>query len=273
MEEGRNGNTKTVIGTAMMFSLENGKIPILTTKKTAWKTCLKELLWFISGSTDAKLLSDQNVHIWDGNTTSEFLESRGLSHYTPGRQIGPLYSHQWRFWNAKYETDPNADYTGKGIDQLQKAIDMLKDPIQRNSRRIIVSAWNPEQLDEGVLPSCHSFFQFSVTEGNKLSCSLLARAQDVPLGEPFNICSYAFLTHLIAKHCDLIPHEFILFGGNCHIYEPHIEAMKEQITREPYEFPTVEILNKRDDINDYVLEDFKVTSYKHHPQIKMAMVA
>jgi thymidylate synthase len=273
MEEGRNGNTKTVIGTAMRFSLENGKIPILTTKKTAWKTCLKELLWFISGSTDAKLLSDQNVHIWDGNTTAEFLESRGLSHYTPGRQIGPLYSHQWRHWGAKYETDPDADYTGKGIDQLQKAIDMLKDPNQRNSRRIIVSAWNPEQLDEGVLPSCHSFFQFSVTEGNKLSCSLLARSQDVPLGEPFNICSYAFLTHLIAKHCDLIPHEFILFGGNCHIYEPHIEAMKEQIIREPYEFPTVEILNKRDDINDYVLEDFKVTGYKHHPQIKMAMVA
>ena len=273
MEEGRNGNTKAVIGTAMHFSLENGQIPILTTKKTAWKTCLKELLWFISGSTDAKLLSDQNVHIWDGNTTAEFLESRGLSHYTPGRQIGPLYSAQWRHWGAKYETDPDVDYTGKGIDQLQKAIDMLKDPNQRNSRRIIVSAWNVEQLDQGVLPPCHSFFQFSVTEGNKLSCSLLARSQDVPLGEPFNICSYAFLTHLIAKHCDLIPHEFILFGGNCHIYEPHIEAMKEQITREPYEFPTVEILNKRDDINDYVLADFKVTDYKHHPQIKMTMVA
>jgi thymidylate synthase len=273
MEEGRNGNVKTAIGTAMHFSLEDGKIPILTTKKTAWKTCLKELLWFISGSTDAKVLSDQNVHIWDGNTTAEFLESRGLSHYTPGRQIGPLYSHQWRFFNAKYETEPDADYTGKGIDQLQKAIDMLKDPKQRNSRRIIVSAWNPEQLDEGVLPPCHSFFQFSVTEGNKLSCSLLARAQDVPLGEPFNICSYAFLTHLIAKHCDLIPHEFILFGGNCHIYEPHIEAMKTQVMREPFEFPTVEILNKRDDINDYVLEDFKINDYRYHPPIKMAMVA
>ena len=273
MEEGRNGNTKSVFGAAMHFSLENGKIPILTTKKTAWKTCLKELLWFISGSTDAKILTDQNVHIWDGNTTSEFLASRGLSHYEPGRQIGPLYSHQWRHWGAEYETDPDADYTGKGIDQLQNAIDMLKDPSQRNSRRIIVSAWNPDQIDEGVLPSCHSFFQFSVKEGNKLSCSLLARSQDVPLGEPFNICSYAFLTHLIAKHCDLIPYEFILFGGNCHIYEPHIEAMKEQISREPYEFPTVEILNKRDNINDYVLEDFKVTDYKHHPPIKMAMVA
>jgi thymidylate synthase len=114
-EVGRNGNTRCVYGAAMHFSLENNIIPILTTKKTAWKTCLKELLWFISGSTDTKILTDQKVHIWDGNTTAEFLESRGLSHYTPGRQIGPLYSHQWRYWNAKYETDPNTDYTGKGI--------------------------------------------------------------------------------------------------------------------------------------------------------------
>ena len=273
MEDGRNGYVKTVIGTVQHYSLENGKIPILTTKKTAWKTCLKELLWFISGSTDIKILTDQNVHIWDGNTTPEFLESRGLSHYTPGRQIGPMYSHQWRYWNAKYDTDPEADYTGKGIDQLQKAIDILKDPKQRNSRRIIISAWNPEQLDEGVLPSCHSFFQFCVTEGNKLSCSLTARSQDIALGEPFNICSYAFLTHLIAKHCDLVPHEFILFGGNCHIYEPHVSSMQKQIDRIPYEFPTVEILNKRENINDYVLEDFKVIGYQSHPAIKMEMIA
>ena len=114
-EVGRNGNTRCVFGAAMHFSLENGKIPILTTKKTAWKTCLKELLWFIKGQTDNKILTDQNVHIWDGNTTPEFLESRGLSHYTPGRQIGPLYSHQWRFWNAKYENDPDADYTGPAL--------------------------------------------------------------------------------------------------------------------------------------------------------------
>ena len=272
-EVGRNGNTRCVYGAAMHFSLENNIIPILTTKKTAWKTCLKELLWFISGSTDTKILTDQKVHIWDGNTTAEFLESRGLSHYTPGRQIGPLYSHQWRYWNAKYETDPNTDYTGKGIDQLQNAIDMLKDPTQRTSRRIVISAWNPEQLDEGVLPSCHSFFQFNVVDGNKLSCSLTARSQDVFLGEPFNIASYAFLTHLIAKHCDLEPYEFILYGGNCHIYDDHFDQVKEQLTREPYPFPALEILNKRDNINDYVIDDFKLHDYQHHSVIRGFMRA
>ena len=272
-EEGRNGKTKSAIGAAMSFSLENGKIPILTTKKTAWKTCLKELLWFISGSTDAKILTDQGVGIWKGNTTKEFLESRGLSHYTPGRQIGPLYSHQWRFWNAKYDTDPNADYTGKGIDQLQNAIDILKDPEQRNSRRVVISAWNPEQIDEGVLPSCHSFFQFSVTQGNKLTCSLTARSQDIFLGEPFNIASYSFLVHLIAKHCDLIPYEFILYAGNVHIYDDHFQQVTEQISRTPYPFPTLEILNKRENINDYVVEDFKIHDYQYAPAIKGAMRA
>ena len=271
LEEGRNGKTKTAIGAAMSFSLENGKIPILTTKKTAWKTCLKELLWFISGSTDSKILTDQKVHIWDGNTTREFLDSRGLQHYEVG-DIGSLYSHQWRYWNAPYK-GCDADYTGQGIDQLQNAIDILKDPIQRNSRRVVISAWNPEQIDEGVLPSCHSFFQFSVTQGNKLSCSLTARSQDIFLGEPFNIASYSFLVHLIAKHCDLIPYEFILYCGNVHIYDTHFEQVTEQISRTPYPFPTLEILNKRDNINDYVLEDFKLHDYQHHSQIKGKMVA
>ena len=271
MEKGRNGNVKTVIGSAQHYSLENGKIPILTTKKTAWKTCLKELLWFIRGDTDNKKLNEQNVHIWDGNTTPEFMKSRGLEHYIDG-DIGSMYGFQWRFFNAPYSSC-NEDYTGKGVDQLQQVIDTLKDPEQRTSRRMVVSAWNPCQVDKGVLPPCHLLFQFNVTDGNKLSCSLTARSQDVALGEPFNISSYAFLTHLIAKHCDLIAHEFILFGCNCHIYEPHIEEMKKQITRDPFDFPTVEILNKRDDINDYKIEDFKVTGYEHHPQIKMAMVA
>ena len=273
LEEGRNGFTKCVFGSAMHFSLENGKIPILTTKKTAWKTCLKELLWFVKGQTDNKILTDQNVHIWDGNTTPEFLESRGLSHYTPGRQIGPLYSHQWRYWNAKYENDPNADYTGKGIDQLQNVIDCLKDPKQRSSRRMVISAWNPEQLDQGVLPPCHVLFQFNVVDGNKLSCSMYQRSGDEFLGIPFNIASYSFLVHLIAKHCDLEPYEFIHYGGNCHIYDDHFDQVKEQLTRTPYEFPTLEILNKRENINDYVVDDFKISNYQHHPLIKAAMRA
>lgn len=271
LEKGRNGMVISAIGAAMHFSLEDGKIPILTTKKTAWKTCLKELLWFIKGKMDNKILNEQKVHIWDGNSTKEFMESRGLSHYREG-DLGSLYGFQWRYWNAPYE-GCDADYSGKGIDQLQNAIDILKDPSQRSSRRIIVSAWNPEQVDGGVLPSCHNFFQFSVTQGNKLSCTLTARSQDVFLGEPFNIASYSFLVHLIAKHCDLEPYEFILYVGNCHIYDDHFDQVKEQITRNPYPFPSLEILNKRENINDYVMEDFKVCDYENHAQIKGAMRA
>lgn len=271
LEQGRNGNVQTAIGTAMHFSLDKGRIPILTTKKTAWKTCLKELLWFIQGKMDNTILNKQNVHIWDGNSTSEFIKSRGLPLYRDG-DLGPLYGFQWRYWNAPYK-GCDVDYTGQGIDQLQQAIDILKDPEQRNSRRIIVSAWNPEQVDAGVLPSCHNFFQFSVTQGNKLSCTLTARSQDVFLGEPFNIASYSFLVHLIAKHCDLEPYEFILYAGNCHIYDDHFEQVKEQINRKPFDFPTIEILNKRDNINDYSIEDFKLDNYQHHPAIKGAMRA
>lgn len=271
LEEGRNGFTQSVYGAALHFSLENNKIPILTTKKTAWKTCLKELLWFIKGQTSNQLLNQQKVHIWDGNSTKEFMESRGLSHYKEG-DLGPLYGYQWRFFNAPYD-NCDADYTGKGYDQLQDVIDCLKDPEKRNSRRLVVSAWNPCQMHEGVLPPCHVLFQFNVSNGNKLSCSLYQRSCDCPLGQPFNIASYSILTHLIAKHCDLEPYEFIQYVGNAHIYEPHLGQMKEQIERKPFEFPTIEIAVKRENINDYTLEDFKLSNYQHHSAIKMDMVA
>lgn len=270
-EEGRNGTVKTAIGSAMHFSLEQGKIPILTTKKTAWKTCLKELLWFIKGDTSNKRLNDIGVHIWDANTTRDFLDSRGLHDYEEG-DIGSLYGYTWRHWNAKYN-GCDADYTGKGIDQLQSVIDTLKDPTKRSSRRMVISAWNVEHLDSGCLPPCHVLMQFNVVEGNKLSCCLYQRSKDEALGCPFNIASYSFLTHLLAKHCDLIPYEFIHYGGNCHIYSEHIEPMKEQITRQPYTFPTLTILNKRENINDYVLDDFQVDNYECHSPIKMKMVA
>lgn len=270
-EEGRNGHVKTGIGSAMHFSLQNGQIPILTTKKTAWKTCLKELLWFIRGDTSNKRLNECGVHIWDANTTREFLDSRGLNDYEEG-DIGSLYGFTWRFWNAPYE-GCNVNYKGKGIDQLENVIKMLKDPEQRSSRRMVISAWNVEQLDTGCLPPCHVLFQFNVIDGKKLSCSLYQRSVDEACGKSFNIASYSFLVHLLAKHCDLEPYEFIHYGSNCHIYLDHIEAMKEQITRIPYPFPTVEIVNKRDNINDYVLEDFKIHNYDHHAAIKLKMVA
>lgn len=271
LEEGRNGKTLRGVGAAMHFSLENGKIPVLTTKKTAWKTGTRELLWFIKGQTDNKILTDQGVGIWKGNTTAEFLETRGLD-YEPGRSVGPLYGFQGRFFNAQY-TGCETDYTGQGIDQLQKVIDDLKNPETRNSRRHVVSVWNPEQLDQGVLPPCHILYQFVVTDGNKLSCLLFQRSNDSILGLPINVLSYSMLTHIIAKICDLEPYEFIHFGGDVHIYDNLFEQAKEQISREPYPFPTLEILNKRDNVNDYVIEDFKLHDYQYHPAIKGAMRA
>lgn len=276
-EKGRNGNTLSIFGSSMRFSLNNGTIPILTTKKTAWKTCLKELLWFIRGETDNTLLQKQGVHIWDANCTREFLDSRGLHLYPEGR-VGPLYGYQWRFFNANYNC-----FSGKrlcadepkyaGVDQLQYIIDQLKNPETRNSRRLVMSAWNPCQLDQMALPPCHILCQFNVHDGNKLSCSMYQRSADMMLGQPFNIASYSFLTHLLAKHCGLEAHEFVYFTGNCHIYEDHIEGAKLQLQRDPYTFPTVSIKQVRENINDYQVEDFEIHNYQHHPQIKFQMVA
>ena len=271
VEEGRNGFTKSVYGCAMRFSLENGKIPILTTKKLAHKTCLKELLWFIKGQTDNKILTDQNVHIWDGNNTIEFKKTRGLEHLGDN-DLGGIYGFNWRFFGAEYK-DCYSDYKNQGVDQLQNVIDTLKDKSKRTSRRMIVTALNPSTVDKAVLPPCHVLFQFNVVDNNKLSCSVYCRSQDCPLGQPFNIASYAFLTHLIAKHTNLEPYELMLYGGNCHIYEEHIETIKSQIDRKPYEFPTLEITTIKQDINDYTINDFKLCNYKYHEAIKMDMVA
>jgi thymidylate synthase len=273
-EEGRNGKTKSIFGASMRFSLANGQIPILTTKKTAWKTCLKELLWFVRGSTDNKLLQEQGVHIWDGNTTREFLDSRGLNHYREGL-IGPGYGFQWRHFGGDYDSSTAGVKDGgiSGVDQLQQIINALKDPAQRTSRRLIMSAWNPCQLDEMALPPCHILCQFNVHDGNKLSCSMYQRSSDEFLGQPINIASYSFLTHLIAKHCGLEAYEFVYFIGNAHIYENAIDACKLQITREPYQFPTVSIKEVRENINEYEVDDFEIIGYQSHDAIKVAMVA
>ena len=207
-----------------IFSLENNVLPLLTTKKVAWKTCLRELLWFVRGETNNKILTDQKCNIWKGNASREFLDSRGLTHLRED-DLGPIYGHQWRHFNARYTTC-DEDYIGKGVDQLQNIIDLLKNPETRSSRRMIMSAWNPEQLDEMALPPCHILLQFNVTQCNKLSCSMYQRSGDVGLGVPFNIASYSFLTYMIAKHCDLEPYEFIYHIGNAHIYDDHIEKLK-----------------------------------------------
>jgi thymidylate synthase len=270
-EDGRNGRTKSVFGNMMRFSLSDNKIPILTTKKTAWKTCLKELLWFIRGNTDNQLLQEQGVHIWDGNTTREFLDSRGLNHYREGL-IGPGYGFQWRHFNAEYNAETGHE-NENGIDQLQQIIDALKDPAQRTSRRLIMTAWNPMQLDQMALPPCHILCQFNVHDGNKLSCSLYQRSCDVGLGVSFNIASYSFLTHLLAIHCGLVAHEFVYFMGNCHIYEDHVEPLKEVLNRTPFPFPTILIKETRENISDYLVGDFVIDEYKSHDVIKMKMIA
>ena len=268
-ETGRNGNTISIFGGSMRFSLSNNKIPILTTKKTAWKTCLKELLWFIRGETNNKILQEQGVHIWDGNSTPEFLKSRGLD-YEDG-ELGPIYGFQWRNFNGDYlekETSP-----APKIDQLQQIIDQLKNPETRTSRRLIMTAWNPQQLDQMALPPCHILCQFNVHNNTKLSCAMYQRSGDVGLGVPFNIASYSFLTHLIAKHCNLEAHEFVYFLGNAHIYDDHIEQMKTQSDRIPYPFPTIEITSTKENINDYTVEDIKIHNYQSYEKISMNMRA
>jgi thymidylate synthase len=268
-EKGRNGNVRVHIGSMMRFSLKDNTIPFLTTKRLAWKTCLKELLWFIKGDTNNKHLNEQNVHIWDDNGSRDFLDSRGLNHREED-DLGPIYGHQWRHFNADYETC-HSDYNGKGIDQLAKVIECLKDPTQRTSRRLIVSAWNPCQLDEMALPPCHILMQFNVTNGNELSCCLYQRSGDVGLGVPFNIASYSMLTRIIASICDLEASEFIYFLSNAHIYDDHIESLKEQIKREPYEFPKLLFKEKITNIEDIDFNNFEIVDYNYHSKITMKM--
>ena len=256
--EGRNGTTQSLFGASMRFSLADNRMPLLTTKKVAWKTCLKELLWFIRGQTDESILADQNVKIWKLNCPEN------------SSDLGPIYGHQWRFFNANY-VDCHTDYTGQGVDQLQAIIDQLMDPNQRTSRRMVMSAWNPCQINDMALPPCHIVCQFHVTDGTKLSCALYQRSADMGLGVPFNIASYSFLTHLLAVHCGLVAHEFIHFIGDAHIYDDHIDVLKEQISRIPFEFPTVRLVHKHESINDYQVDDFRIDGYKCFDTLPMNM--
>ena len=269
-EMGRNGTTYTTIGETLKFNLNDNKIPLMTTKKLAWKTCLRELLWFIKGNTNNNYLKAQGVNIWNGNSTREFLDSRGLSNLSEG-DLGPIYGHQWRHYNAEYESS-STDYLYKGIDQLQNVINEIEIVKKTgiNSRRIIMSAWNPEQIDQMALPPCHVLSQYHVIN-NKLSCTLYQRSGDVGLGIPFNIASYSFLTHLLAHHCGMEAGEFTHFIGNCHIYDDHIEMLEKQIERNPYECPTISLINKHNNINLYTEKDFLIKNYKYHDKINMNM--
>ena len=272
LETSRSGVVKTLFGRSMRFSLRNGQLPLLTSKKVAWKTCFRELQWFIHGSTDNHELRKNGVHIWDDNSSREFLDNRGLQCRKEG-DLGPIYGFQWRHYDASY-VDCNTDYTGQGVDQLAGIIRELCDPVGRSSRRLIMTAWNPKQIDEMALPPCHILAQFNVREGKYLSCALYQRSCDVGLGVPFNIASYSFLTHILAKHCGLEAEEFVYFLGNCHIYENHIEALTQQIdaNRTTYPFPKINITKKYDDISKYSIQDIEwIEPYICNKTIKMKM--
>ncbi|GBC00474.1 hypothetical protein RclHR1_03870014 [Rhizophagus clarus] len=251
----------------LRFSLRDNILPLLTTKRVFTRAIIEELLWFIKGDTNSKHLTEKGVHIWDGNGSREYLDEIGLSHRKEG-DLGPVYGFQWRHFGAEY-IDCDTDYTGRGVDQLQEVINKIKN--NPNDRRIILSAWNPADLKKMALPPCHMFCQFYVSNAKRLSCLLYQRSCDVGLGVPFNIASYAMLTHMIAHVTGCSPGEFIHTMGDTHIYNDHIDALKTQIKREPKAFPRLEFRREINNINDFKYDDFIITGYEPHPQIKMKM--
>ncbi|MFC0213967.1 thymidylate synthase [Paenibacillus chartarius] len=242
-KEDRTGTgTLSVFGRQMRFDLSEG-FPLVTTKKLHLRSIIHELLWFLSGDTNIRYLKENKVSIWD-----EWADENG--------DLGPVYGSQWRSWPAP---------DGTKIDQISKVVEQIKRT--PDSRRLLVTAWNPAEVDKMALPPCHFAFQFYVADG-KLSCMLTMRSVDSFLGLPFNIASYALLTHMMAQQCGLKPGEFIWSGGDVHIYSNHMEQVKLQLTREPYPLPKLVIKRKPDTIFDYVYEDFEIVGYEHHPAIK-----
>lgn len=234
--------TLSVFGHQMRFDLSRG-FPMVTTKKLHTKSIIYELLWFLRGDTNVQYLREHGVSIWD-----EWANDEG--------ELGPVYGRQWRSW-------PTPD--GKYIDQISRSIDLIR----RNpdSRRIVVSAWNVGELESMALTPCHALFQFYVAEG-KLSCQLYQRSADVFLGVPFNIASYALLTHMFAQQCDLEPGDFVWTGGDCHLYLNHLEQADEQLKRAAYPLPKLHIKRRPPSIFEYVFDDFEIRDYQSHPHIK-----
>ena len=237
--------TRSVFGRQLRFDLADG-FPLITTKRVHFKSIAYELLWFLRGESNVGWLRENGVTIWD-----EWADERG--------ELGPVYGVQWRSWPAP---------DGSHIDQISQVIDTLRtDP---DSRRIIVSAWNVAEIPEMALAPCHAFFQFYVADG-RLSCQLYQRSADLFLGVPFNIASYALLTIMVAAQVGLEPGEFIWTGGDCHIYDNHVEQVTEQLSRDPFPAPRLRIQTERPSIFDYLFEDFVVEDYQHHPAIRAAV--
>lgn len=258
--------TLSKFGVQMRFSLRDNVLPLLTTKRVFWRGVAQELLWFVAGCTNAKALSEKGIRIWDRNASREFLDGRGLIHREEW-DLGPVYGFQWRHFGADY-ADMHADYSGKGVDQLANCIKSIKE--NPTDRRIVMSAWNPADLDKMALPPCHMFAQFYVANG-ELSCQMYQRSADMGLGVPFNIASYSLLTRMMAQVCGLRAGEFVHVIGDAHVYLNHVEPLREQLTRTPYAFPTLKINEAVTDIDGFKYEDFTVEGYKCHKTIKMAL--
>jgi thymidylate synthase len=234
--------TVSVFGYQMRFALDDG-LPLVTTKRVHFPSVAKELLWFLRGEGNVRSLQEDGVTIWD-----EWADETG--------DLGPVYGVQWRSWPAP---------DGGTIDQIAEAVRLLRE--EPDSRRIIVSAWNVAELPEMALMPCHAFFQLYVADG-RVSCQIYQRSADVFLGVPFNIASYSLLTHMFAQQCDLEPGELIWTGGDCHIYDNHREQVETQLGRDPYPYPTLNLLRRPPSIFDYAFEDFEVEGYVHHPAIR-----
>ncbi|MGP9846096.1 thymidylate synthase [Brachybacterium sp. 107] len=234
--------TRSLFGKQIRFDLTQG-FPLITTKRVHTRSIILELLWFLRGDTNARWLQEHGVSIWD-----EWADENG--------DLGPIYGAQWRSW-------PTAD--GGVIDQISDVVEQIR--TNPNSRRLIVSAWNPADIPKMALAPCHALFQFEVHDG-KLSCQLYQRSADLFLGVPFNIASYALLTHMIAQQTDLEVGDFVWTGGDCHIYDNHVEQVTRQLSREPFPYPTLKIARRPESILDYELEDFEIEGYQHHKGIK-----
>jgi thymidylate synthase len=234
--------TRSVFGHQMRFDLRQG-FPLVTTKKLHLRSIIVELLWFLRGDSNVRWLQERGVSIWN-----EWADEQG--------ELGPVYGVQWRSW-------PTPD--GRHIDQISQVLEQIRS--NPDSRRLIVSAWNVGELQNMALPPCHAFFQFYVADG-RLSCQLYQRSADIFLGVPFNIASYALLTHMVAQQCDLEVGDFIWTGGDCHLYSNHFEQVALQLSRTPYPYPRLHIKRRPPSIFEYEFEDFEILDYQHHPHIK-----
>jgi len=237
--------TLSIFGHQMRFDLSQG-FPLVTTKKLHTKSVIHELLWFLRGDSNIRYLQENGISIWN-----EWADENG--------ELGPIYGVQWRSWPTP---------SGESVDQIKEVVDLLRD--NPDSRRILVSAWNAAELSNMALPPCHTMFQFYVADG-KLSCQLYQRSADTFLGVPFNIASYALLTHMLAQQTDLKVGDFVWTGGDCHLYLNHLEQVEEQLSRQPLALPRLAIKRRPDSIFDYQFEDFEILNYECHPHIKAAV--